>query len=101
MLASIVCGLFVFLPFIQRPFVAWLRGPSRAKRVLALLVYFQASFLLPFSVVAFLYASVLRNRSVESLFLAMPWQLRLALFLAALLPAWVIVFRAIVREVMC
>jgi len=97
MLASVICGVLVIRPGAKKLRVAWLYSASQAKRISAYVVYFFASFLLPFSFTIVLLPMFIRITGYEAAFLAWPIHFRVLLMYSFVLPAWFLLFFALLR----
>jgi Na+-driven multidrug efflux pump len=93
---SVVAG-FVVLTF-HRYWAGCLNSPNQLKRIGTTLLYFLASFLLPFCVAFILHDWLQSFEYLHTLYLSAPWQVRLLSFLALLVPLWLYVFFAFLRH---
>ena len=98
LMASSVAAGFIVFPF-PRFWAVRLNSSSRLKRFGTLLLYCQASFLLAFSVAAVLHHWLLRVASLNTLFMSVPWQVRLLSFLVLLVPLWLFVFLGLLQYI--
>ena len=97
MLASVVCGVLVIRPGAKKLRVAWLHSASQAKRISAYVIYFFASFLLPFSFTIVLLPMFIRITGYEAAFLLWPVHMRVLFMYLFVLPAWILLFLALLR----
>ena len=97
MLASVICGVLIIRPGANKLRVAWLQSSSLGKRMSAYIIYFFASFLLPFSFTIVLLPMFIRITGYEAAFLLWPIHMRVLLMYLFVLPAWLLLFFALLR----
>jgi hypothetical protein len=96
MALSVTSGFFVF--GFGRRFQRWIDSPSRAKRWLWRALLFFASFLAPMSLVLVCEQALFDTSAFHEALLALPWLVRLCVFLVPLAILWWWLYRGLLKH---